>query len=99
MDDDSRGTARFMRLFRAFASGFRTVERSPFQTFAARLLPGLATLSGRSSVVYDSNRPCGGRPKTAQPTRHCRQCTSATGLRSISLVTQSTNRWPLTCSV
>jgi hypothetical protein len=37
--------------------------------------------------------------KAAQPARHCRQCTSSTGLRSISLVTQSTNRWPLTCSV
>jgi hypothetical protein len=31
--------------------------------------------------------------------QHCRQCTSATGLPSISLVTQSTRGRPLTCSV
>jgi hypothetical protein len=42
VDDDGRGIAVLMRLFGSSAIRFRMVERSRFQTFAARLLPGLS---------------------------------------------------------
>jgi hypothetical protein len=44
MDDDGHGIALFMRLLAGFALRYRMVERSRFQTFAARLLPELSML-------------------------------------------------------
>jgi hypothetical protein len=51
-------------------------------------------------LVYDATRSAVWLSAyAAQPARHWRQCTSAMGSRAISVVTQSTNRRPLTCSV
>ena len=51
--DDGRAIALFMRLFGLFATRFRMVERSRFQTSAARLLPGLGSLD---ECVQETNR-------------------------------------------
>jgi hypothetical protein len=60
----------------------------------ARVVSDVSVLCPRTVARADNRGP----EQVAQPTRHCWQCTSATGLPSISLDTQSTSFSPLTSS-